>query len=191
MSSDEIVAHYVTHHRGRTACELEHYRKLSNLGDAIREAALCRLSSGKRHPHQYRIPGSVLEEAYRDLAEHESHIASATTFHELHKTVWQIISPIRGIGELAVYDIAHRIGTYMGIEPERVYLHAGTREGARNLFNLSGESLPVSDFPEAFQKLTASEIEDCLCICKSGECSNTCSDYSAGGCSKTPKPSPC
>jgi hypothetical protein len=41
--------------------------------------------------------------------------------------------------EEVVYDIAHRIGAYLRREPEAVYLHAGTREGARAL-NLGGES---------------------------------------------------
>jgi hypothetical protein len=44
---------------------------------------------------------------------------------------------------------------------EAVYLHAGTREGARAL-NLSGKTIDVREL----RKLSAEEIEDCLCIYK-------------------------
>jgi hypothetical protein len=69
------------------------------------------------------------------------------------------------IGPLAVYDITQRIGRYLGLEPEDVYLHRGTREGARAL-GLCGETVKKDQFPAAFQRLSAAEIEDCLCIFK-------------------------
>ena len=37
------------------------------------------------------------------------------------------------LGELTVYDVAHRIGAYLQLEPDVVYLHRGTRIGARYL----------------------------------------------------------
>ena len=73
------------------------------------------------------------------------------------------IGGIHGIGELAVYDIACRIGAFLGLSPERVYLHAGTREGARAL-GLRGASVRKMDLPRAFGRLSPGEIEDCLCI---------------------------
>jgi hypothetical protein len=42
----------------------------SSLEDAVREAALSRLPSGKRHPHQRRIPLRVLHMAERRLQGH-------------------------------------------------------------------------------------------------------------------------
>ena len=72
---------------------------------------------------------------------------------------------MRGIGELAVYDIACRIGAFLGFRPDRVYLHAGTREGARAL-GLRGASVRKIDLPGAFGCLSPAEIEDCLCIYK-------------------------
>ena len=40
---------------------------------------------------------------------------------------------IRGIGVLTVYDVATRIAAHLDLEPARVYVHAGTAEGARAL----------------------------------------------------------
>ena len=37
------------------------------------------------------------------------------------------------MGELVVYDTALRIGARFGLEPEKVYVHRGTREGVRKL----------------------------------------------------------
>jgi hypothetical protein len=44
------------------------------------------------------------------------------------------------IGEPTVYDTALRIGCYLNKFPEVVYLHSGTRIGAKNLpGNLNGK----------------------------------------------------
>jgi hypothetical protein len=70
-----------------------------------------------------------------------------------------------GIGELAVYDIAHRIAAFRGKEPSLVYLHRGTCVGARHL-GFTGKTLDPRLLPSSFSCLTAAEIEDCLCIYK-------------------------
>ena len=62
-----------------------------------------------------------------------------------------------------MYDIAHRIGAYFGKLPENVYLHAGTRIGAR-AFNIKGDSIDPKTLPKPFLWLSPAEIEDCLCI---------------------------
>jgi hypothetical protein len=64
-----------------------------------------------------------------------------------------------------VYDIAHRHGAYFGKAPALVYLHAGTRAGAR-AFNATGDTLDPKKLPAAFSRLEPAEIEDCLCIYK-------------------------
>ena len=49
------------------------------------------------------------------------------------KIVEACAKQIKGIGELTIYDTALRIGFYLDIYPDKVYLHAGTREGAKRL----------------------------------------------------------
>jgi hypothetical protein len=71
---------------------------------------------------------------------------------------------IRGIGALAIYDIATRIGGYLRLEPEVVYLYAGTSKGARALGLDGAKTLDPKALPAAFRVLRPREIEDCLCI---------------------------
>jgi hypothetical protein len=132
---------------------------------AIRKAALCELPSGKRHPHQYRIPGALLEQVEARLQGIGRKLARAADFAAIHRAVDEEIGGIKGIGALTVYDIAHRIGAHFRKSPERVYLHAGTRAGAR-VFDISGDAFDPKILPGAFLRLAPSEIEDCLCIYK-------------------------
>ncbi len=86
-------------------------------------------------------------------------------FDQLLTAVNKAIRHIHGIGELFVYDASLSIGTCLGFEPKRVYLHAGTRVGARALGLGRGRaSLATHELPKAFRQLRPHEIEDCLCI---------------------------
>jgi len=162
QSHAEVVRAYVRDHRIGAQRERRYYALQPNLADTVRAAALSKLPGGRRHPHQRRIPGRVLQQAATALANASLAVA---TFDELNEAVRKTIGPLRGIGELAVYDMAYRIGAHLGLEPDRVYLHAGTREGARAL-GLDGAALSKSELPKAFHPLSFGEIEDCLCIYK-------------------------
>lgn len=51
--------------------------------------------------------------------------------------------------------------------PERVYLHAGTKEGAKALsLHPKGKALAMDALPEAFRVLEPWEAEDVLCLFK-------------------------
>ena len=75
---------------------------------------------------------------------------------------------INGIGELTEYDIASRIAACYGIYPQKVYLHAGTREGAKKigLKTYKDRHLEISKFPKWLQGEEPYVIEDFLCVCK-------------------------
>ena len=165
MSFAGIVRDYTSRYRESARRELRFYALQPSLEYAIREATLSRLPSGKRHPHQRRIPLRVLQSAERQLQAIAAQLRAARSFAELHRLIERRIKPIHGIGDLATYDIAHRIGAYLRREPEAVYLHAGTREGARAL-NLGGRTIQLRELPPGLRKLSAAEIEDCLCIYK-------------------------
>jgi hypothetical protein len=162
QSHAEVVDAYIRDHRDAGQDERRFYASQSSLADAVEAAALCELPDGKRHPHQRRIPGRVLRQAATALTNAGF---AVDTFDELHEVVRTTIGPLRGIGELAVYDIAYRIGAHLGLEPDEVYLHAGTREGARAL-GLGGATLRKDELPKAFHRLSVGEIEDCLCSYK-------------------------
>jgi DNA-binding transcriptional ArsR family regulator len=161
-SPAEVVRAYIRDYRVAAQRGRRDYALQHNLADTVRAAALSKLADGKRHPHQRRIPGRVLQQAATALANADFAVA---TFDDLHEAVRRTIGPLRGIGALAVYDVACRIGAHLGLAPDRVYLHAGTREGARAL-DRGGTVLSKSELPKAFYRLSPGEIEDCLCIYK-------------------------
>jgi len=164
----EIATDYIRNYRTPAARELAYF-KLPRMDEkAISRAALCLLPSGKRHSHQRRIPKSVLAETERRLVENAAALRRSTSFDELHTLVADLVGPIPGIGELTVYDISQRIGSRFDLEPERIYLHSGTRVGARALgFDGRRSSIEVVELPrELTKRLSPRELEDLLCIYK-------------------------
>lgn len=117
------------------------------------------------HPHQRRLGHARMEEVAGRLQSATADLRASSTFQTLLETIASHIGEIDGVGDLAIYDVAHRLGMYMGLRPDRVYLHAGTRVGARGLGLGSGRTfLLPADLPGAFRRLSPSEIEDVLCI---------------------------
>jgi hypothetical protein len=160
-----LVDDYIRRCRPRCASGNEWYASASTLVEAISRASACIRKDGKRESHQRRIPGATLTEFGDAIARQP--LARCPDFDELHAYVRRAAKDVHGIGALTVYDVAIRIGAFLRLEPERVYLHAGTRVGARTLgLDTDKESLPVSAFPREVQRLRAGEIEDFLCIYK-------------------------
>ena len=67
---------------------------------------------------------------------------------------------------MVVYDTAHRIGARFGLEPEKVYLHRGTRKGAVALgLDVQRREIEMHELPDAIgQRLKPHEAEDFLCM---------------------------
>jgi hypothetical protein len=115
----------------------------------------------------------VLRKSARRLVSRAGALGAATSFNLLYGEVNRQIGSIRGIGPWVVYDTALRIGPFLGLEPEHVYLHRGTREGARQVTPKWRQlTLEVTDLPEAFRTLRPHEIEDCLCVYKAQHASS-------------------
>ena len=167
MTLDDIVDSYIANYRDAARAEMRFFERLPSLQQAITHASLCHwLPSLRKHPHQYLIPNRTLALAERRLQRVASELRRASDFDALHQRIHDAIRPIKGIGALAVYDIAHRIGAFLGKPPRRVYLHRGTRVGARHLGFTGGETLGPMALPAPFARLSPAEIEDCLCIYK-------------------------
>jgi hypothetical protein len=163
---EAIVADYIKSHRLRAAREMEFFKRLPSLGEAIHLAALAKTAQGKRHDHQRRISASTLSEAERRLQAAAPSLARCRTFAELHDAVQATLRTVHGIGDLCMYDTATRIGAHLELEPEQVYLHAGTATGARALGFNGLTALDPMLLPPEFRSLKPREIEDCLCIYK-------------------------
>lgn len=168
MSSPRVILRtYATQIRPRLEKELDWFRRQPALREAIRLAALAVNSRGKRYAHQRRLRREVLERARDVLLRNEKAIAGCVDFDELYALLDRVLCPIKGLGELYVYDTALRIGARLGHLPQRVYLHAGTRLGARALgLDISAGTLETSQLPAWLHVLPAHEVEDVLCIFK-------------------------
>jgi hypothetical protein len=187
MTFDQIVADYIRTQRPYTRAEMMDFVNEPSPSAAIRRAALCEMKDGKRHPHQRRIPKNLLEHVEAKLQAIRRKLSNAADFAALHSLVEREIGNIKGIGALTVYDISHRIGAHFGKAPERVYLHAGTRVGAR-VFSITGDSFDPKILPKAFARLAPSEIEDCLCIYKAELTGSSRHDSRSSDCAVARRP---
>ena len=161
------VSDYIAHHRDDAVAELDFYRAMPTLRHVIKAAALARTAGGGKRPHQWRIPRNVLCEFGRRLASRERDLREAQSFDELHRVVREVGDRIPGIGVLAVYDTALRIGVKRDLLPTQVYLHRGSIHGAAAMgIDRRCPVIFVSELPEPFADLKPYEIEDCLCIFK-------------------------
>jgi hypothetical protein len=168
-SLDNLVDEYIRRFRRGHARELRYFQVLRTDEDVITAAALARLPNGKRHPHQYRNPRASLEESRRKLLDNLPQLQSATSFHELFQLVVHRLGPLHRVGEMAIYDTSLRIGARFGLEPEKVYVHRGTRVGIRNLgLDARRDTIEMNELPIAVRRLSPREAEDFLCIYKDG-----------------------
>lgn len=162
---EKIVNRYLAEVRPYARKEMLFFQRMPSLKSAVSAAAMCTLPNSKRHPHQYRIPGLSLTQAREILLRVD--FSTCHSFEDIHQRVDSAIRDIYMIGILTIYDISHRIGAFLRLEPEHIYLHRGVIDGAKAL-GLPTEKgkLAVHELPAPFQKLKAYEIEDCLCIYK-------------------------
>jgi hypothetical protein len=163
-----VVDDYIARVRPEMEREFRYFQVLRTDEDAVSRAALAQLPNGKRHWHQRRIPRSALEKSRDRLLANLPALRAAASFDELFDLVNTLIRPIPKIGELAVYDTALRIGARFGLEPLTVYVHAGTRDGARALgLDVRCHVIEMHELPEPIRRLSGREAEDLLCRYKS------------------------
>jgi len=157
-----MVNEYRRRHSPGQFYDLEFFRGLS-LDKAVSHAALAENGKNKRYSHQRRIRRAPMEQAKKILLDQANHLSTLKPFDQLHAYLSKLLLPIPGLGKLYVYDTAFRLGAHLKILPSTVYLHAGTRMGARAL-GLTGEEIQIEDLPTALRILKAHELEDFLCI---------------------------
>ena len=161
-----IIKHYKKLRIENPDTWVEYCAEQKNLYSAIKYAALATNKLKKRNPHQYRLKHSDLQDFSELLLLLEVQIAKTKTFDELFLIISK--TSIKGIGELAKYDTATRIAAFLKLTPEKIYLHAGTKKGAKNLLNkrITTKTISKNELPNIFHSLSCAEIEDVLCIYK-------------------------
>jgi hypothetical protein len=163
LNLEKLVGEYL---QGFYPCDpcADNFAVMETIESAISVAALSTTSDGKRHSHQRRIPGRVLERVSDTLSAKKAEIQNAETFDHLHSIVLTTTDWIKGAGPLLAYDITMRIcdGFLLRLQPIKVYLHAGAMVGAKKL-GVASEKASRGDFPKEIHVLTSAQIEDFLC----------------------------
>lgn len=134
------VAWYLKERAPELDAELASFER-SSLGETVEAAARAECASGKVHPHQRLVGRERLDEWAKRLKGQVARLSAAKDFDALMRIVDAVADDLDGVGELAVYDTALRIGWKLGKHPERIYLHAGTKSGARKLAGVHGSSV--------------------------------------------------
>ena len=129
----QLVRTYKQTCRPRHQSHLDFYRSLETLEEAIKRAAQATGEDSKINAHQRRVGRVILGKASTKLLRKAGEIESCTGFHDLIELIERVTAKIDRFGELAVYDTSLRIGSWLDLLPERVYIHAGTRKGAKAL----------------------------------------------------------
>jgi hypothetical protein len=159
-----MVREYIIRKRPAKRAELQHFRRLS-LQETVETATVAKNSEGKRSHHHRRRTLAQLLRGKSKLISVLVQIGRCETFDELHNLVCKVTDPIKGLGELYAYDTSCAIGAHLGLGPNKVYLHAGTRRGAQALdFPGNLTYLEASELPAELQLLEPYEMEDFLCI---------------------------
>jgi hypothetical protein len=139
-----------------------------NLKDAIEAAARAVDDYGKIHFHQRRVAKADLMALAEKLMSLENEFANAKNFDKIYEIIKKTNQS--GINEITVFDTAFRIGSYLNLFPDKIYLTSGTRIGAEHLLGKldNRNTLLPTDFPSPFQRkdLSIADIEDILYVCR-------------------------
>jgi hypothetical protein len=141
--------------------------KASSFEEAVGRACRCRNEQGKKHNHQSKVQDIVLTEWSIKIV---GNILpnQIKDFDHLFDELGRIL--IWGIGPVTHYDVAIRIGAYLNLEPEQLYLHAGVLSGWRILYPDRRSwpiRMPRNFWPKELRMLPADQVEDLLCAYRS------------------------
>jgi len=140
---------------------------MPSIGLAIHHVAMAVDGDDRCFDHQFHIVQPARRRAKTVLTQSEARILACRSFHELHSLFLELLSPIKGLGEMYIYDASLRMGAYLRLTPDFVYLHRGTRWGAQALgidVRRRRPYLEKKELPEALRTLSADNLESFLCI---------------------------
>ncbi|MET3116360.1 hypothetical protein AAKU64_000566 [Undibacterium sp. GrIS 1.8] len=159
----EIVSHYIKHRRPDFACELRYFAEPIKFSEALLRAINAE-HEGTRFSHQCRLGKNVIPDTRSSLISKQAQLKKVTSFAELYEVINSSMENISGAGSLYAYDTALRLGTFMKLPPEQVFLQAGTLEGAKKLLpSIRARSVDLLLFPRVFHCLAPAEMEHLLC----------------------------
>jgi len=165
---DTIARQYKAMRKKYPDLHIDYCVQQKTLAEVIEVAAKAIDELNKIHSHQRRVGRVKLNFFAEQLKLKEAEIKKAKNFDELLSIVEAV--KCDRIAALTHYDTATRIGAYLDLFPDKIYLHTGTRVGAKHLLGdiTNRKFITVDKLPKEFLQhdLTASEFEDILCIFK-------------------------
>lgn len=167
MTFGEIVEEYRWKFGTKTDEELAWFRGQASLQEAIRTAAFALKPNGARYSHQRWLKDETAQMTADVMLDHVREITMAPDFESLHALLGRLLAGVPGVGEMYLYDTAFRLSGKLERPPTRVFLHRGTRDGARALgFDGEREHIEMGELPAPLRALKAYEVEDVLCLYK-------------------------
>lgn len=143
----------------------EYYSSLESLEDVVQKAALALTATGSVSSHQRQwVRAECMQQAQSALLTAIGSIRASEDFDSLLVLIEHTLRGISGLGDLYYYDTARRIGAFLGHYPVRVYLHRGTKAGARALgLDHKKRYLNMIGLPKELRRLEPRHVEDFLC----------------------------
>lgn len=139
--------------------------KANGFEEAVWRACRCRNELGKKHNHQSKVRDVVLMKWADIIIQRWNKLIPGQfdNFDDLFDELGDI--KIWGIGPVTHYDVATRIGAYLKLEPEQLYLHAGVLSGWKLLYGNGKWPMRIErrSWPAALRVLPADQVEDLLC----------------------------
>jgi hypothetical protein len=138
--------------------------------DAVWIACASRRRNGKMHSHQTKVPVAARRqfgwEIISQVGPLVSNLVVRNSFDQFYDIIWGLRPA--GIGPLTTYDVAVRLGAYLKLEPQSLYLHTGARMGwdamwGGDRLGQANVRVPKEIWPAPLRRLSADMAEDFLC----------------------------
>jgi len=166
LTMKQIVSTYKKIYLPAAHAEWRWFASAKNIKEAIARAVSSELNEDGNYmsSHQRRIGRAKLAKAAIYFGRMAEEYASATNFEQVYAITKSVSTPKElRIGELAKYDFSTRVSAFLNLKPESVYLHAGTRTGARNLGYLHENEIIIAQYRRALT-LHKSAVRDCTAL---------------------------
>jgi hypothetical protein len=133
---------------------------------ALWRAVRSKRPSGKMHNHQSKVT-PALPAFGLSLSRRLKALMKSEDFHQLY-VLMGLLAP-KGIGPMTIYDVATRFGAYLGLKPEYIYIHAGTKAGlqALGIATKGHPFISMDMLPVELQDKDPDTVEDFLCTYRS------------------------
>jgi len=131
--------------------------------DALVMAVRSIRPNGKMHNHQAKVSRSLPDLEERLVMSLNS-LVKAERFGQLYAMIE--LRSGHGIGPMTIYDVAVRFGAWLGVRPDAIYIHAGTKAGLKALgLSTKGSFMtyPMELLPAILRNKDPDEVEDFLC----------------------------